>query len=73
MSYLSIQEAKQVEDNAKKENEDEKGPTKAAEAKFVALFAQYPPIEKMDASLSTLGNCEYVRMNYLLNIHSVNV
>lgn len=28
------------------------------EAKVVKLFMQIPPIEKMDATLSTLANCE---------------
>lgn len=31
---------------------------KASEATRVELFAQIPPIEKMDASLSTLAACE---------------
>ena len=31
---------------------------KASEAKEVKLYAQMPPIEKMDASLSTLSACE---------------
>ena len=32
---------------------------KASEAEHVKLFAQIPPIEKMDASLSTLSSCKY--------------
>jgi len=31
---------------------------KAAECKEVKLYQQLPPIEKMDASLSTLTACE---------------
>jgi hypothetical protein len=39
---------------------EEKSQQKAAEAKDVKLHGQFPPIEKMDASLSTLVNCEFV-------------
>jgi hypothetical protein len=38
--------------------QEEKYQQKAAESKEVKLCGQYPPIEKMDASLSTLVNCE---------------
>lgn len=31
---------------------------KLSEAKVVKLYGQIPPIEKMDASLSMLTNCE---------------
>lgn len=31
---------------------------KLSEAKVVTLYGQIPPIEKMDASLSMLTNCE---------------
>ncbi|XP_031561683.1 dynein light chain 1, axonemal-like [Actinia tenebrosa] len=37
--------------------------TKAGEAKEIKLYAQYPPIEKMDASLSTLTNCEKLSLS----------
>jgi dynein light chain 1 len=40
---------------------------KASEAKEIKLYAQYPPVEKMDASLSTLSNCEYELLLYLTN------
>ncbi|XP_070576522.1 dynein axonemal light chain 1-like isoform X2 [Ptychodera flava] len=36
---------------------EEKNECKASEAEHVKLYSQMPPIEKMDASLSTLGNC----------------
>lgn len=36
---------------------EKKTEVKASEAKEIKLYAQYPPIEKMDASLSTLTNC----------------
>ena len=39
---------------------EEKSQQKTAEAKDVKLNGQFPPIEKMDASLSTLVNCEFV-------------
>ncbi len=35
---------------------------KAAEAEEVKLYSQMPPIEKMDASLSTLAACKWVFM-----------
>jgi len=35
---------------------------KASEASEIKLYAQYPPVEKMDASLSTLTACEYVKI-----------
>jgi len=37
---------------AEKTGEDPK------EAKTIKMFMQLPPIEKMDATLSTLANCE---------------
>ncbi|KAF5922879.1 hypothetical protein HPG69_013224 [Diceros bicornis minor] len=37
---------------------EEKTSQKPSEAKEIKLYAQIPPIEKMDASLSTLANCE---------------
>ena len=40
--------------------QEEKTGAKASEATVVKLIAQMPPIEKMDASLSTLSACEYV-------------
>ncbi|XP_060795467.1 dynein axonemal light chain 1-like [Neoarius graeffei] len=36
---------------------------KAADAKEVKLYGQIPPIEKMDASLSTLTNCEKLSLS----------
>uniref|UniRef100_A0A2K6GH92 Dynein axonemal light chain 1 n=1 Tax=Propithecus coquereli TaxID=379532 RepID=A0A2K6GH92_PROCO len=36
---------------------EEKTGQRPSEAKEIKLYAQIPPIEKMDASLSTLGNC----------------
>ncbi|CAH3044464.1 dynein axonemal light chain 1 [Pocillopora verrucosa] len=36
---------------------EQKHEKKASESDEVKLYAQYPPIEKMDASLSTLTNC----------------
>ncbi|KAL3315548.1 Dynein light chain 1, axonemal [Cichlidogyrus casuarinus] len=36
---------------------------KASEAKEVKLYGQYPPIEKIDASLSTLVNCERLALS----------
>merc|ERR1711976_156481 len=42
---------------------EEKEGKKAAEAPHVELYAQYPPIEKMDASLSTLAKCERLSLS----------
>ncbi|KAM4690624.1 acyl-coenzyme A thioesterase 2, mitochondrial-like isoform 2-T2 [Rhinophrynus dorsalis] len=42
---------------------EEKTGQKAADAKEVKLYAQIPPIEKMDASLSTLVNCEKLSLS----------
>ncbi|XP_061597845.1 dynein axonemal light chain 1 isoform X2 [Cololabis saira] len=42
---------------------EEKSGQKAAEATEIKLYAQVPPIEKMDASLSTLGNCEKLSLS----------
>uniref|UniRef100_A0A669C4G0 Dynein axonemal light chain 1 n=1 Tax=Oreochromis niloticus TaxID=8128 RepID=A0A669C4G0_ORENI len=36
---------------------------KLSEAKVVKLYGQIPPIEKMDASLSTLTNCEQLSLS----------
>ena len=41
-----------------KEKDEKNGGIKASESTEIKLYAQYPPIEKMDASLSTLTNCE---------------
>ncbi len=38
--------------------QEEKSGEKVSEAKAIKLYGQVPPIEKMDASLSTLTNCE---------------
>lgn len=40
--------------------QEEKSGEKATEAKDIKLYGQIPPIDKMDASLSTLSNCEWV-------------
>jgi hypothetical protein len=32
----------------------------AEDADFLKLYCQLPPIQKMDAALGTLRNCEYV-------------
>lgn len=37
----------------------------AEEADYIKLYCQMPPISKMDASLNTLKNCEYVECNLL--------
>jgi len=42
---------------------EEKNGQKASEASRVDLYAQLPPIEKMDASLSTLTNCERLSLS----------
>ncbi|XP_076835171.1 dynein axonemal light chain 1 isoform X2 [Brachyhypopomus gauderio] len=42
---------------------EEKSGEKAGEAKEVKLYGQSPPIEKMDASLSTLINCEKLSLS----------
>ncbi|XP_052766046.1 dynein axonemal light chain 1-like [Mya arenaria] len=36
---------------------------KATESKKVLLYGQIPPLEKMDASLSTLINCEHLSLS----------
>eukprot|EP00118_Oscarella_pearsei_P026131 m.309456 g.309456 ORF g.309456 m.309456 type:complete len:194 (+) comp46564_c0_seq1:53-634(+) len=41
----------------------EKKGEKPAESTEIALYAQYPPIERMDASLSTLVNCEKLSLS----------
>ena len=38
--------------------QEDKEKSKASESKAVMLYGQIPPVEKMDASLSTLVNCE---------------
>ncbi|TPP67177.1 Dynein light chain 1 axonemal [Fasciola gigantica] len=43
--------------------QEEKTGLKASEAKEVKLYAQYPPIEKTDASLSTLQACEKLSLS----------
>ncbi|KAF5901741.1 dynein light chain 1, axonemal, partial [Clarias magur] len=42
---------------------EEKSGEKAGDAKEVKLYGQVPPIEKMDASLSTLTNCEKLSLS----------
>ncbi|XP_015763851.1 PREDICTED: dynein light chain 1, axonemal-like isoform X1 [Acropora digitifera] len=42
---------------------EKKHECKASEATEIKLYAQYPPIEKMDASLSTLANCEKLSLS----------
>ncbi|KAK2191940.1 hypothetical protein NP493_42g08059 [Ridgeia piscesae] len=42
---------------------EEKNGMKPSEATRVELFAQIPPIEKMDASLSTLAACERLSLS----------
>ncbi|XP_055361498.1 dynein axonemal light chain 1 isoform X4 [Betta splendens] len=42
---------------------EEKSGEKANEAKAIKLYSQIPPIEKMDASLSTLTNCEKLSLS----------
>ncbi|XP_006632746.2 dynein axonemal light chain 1 isoform X1 [Lepisosteus oculatus] len=42
---------------------EEKAGEKVGEAKAVKLYGQIPPIEKMDASLSTLVNCEKLSLS----------
>ncbi|XP_056151436.1 dynein axonemal light chain 1 [Lampris incognitus] len=42
---------------------EEKAGEKASDAKAVKLYGQIPPIEKMDASLSTLINCERLSLS----------
>ncbi|XP_062863603.1 dynein axonemal light chain 1 [Trichomycterus rosablanca] len=42
---------------------EEKSGEKASESKAVKLYSQVPPIEKMDASLSTLINCEKLSLS----------
>jgi len=45
------------------EKDEKNGGVKASEASEIKLYAQYPPIEKMDASLSTLANCEKLSLS----------
>ncbi|KAM9061958.1 dynein light chain 1, axonemal isoform X2 [Sarcophilus harrisii] len=42
---------------------EEKSGQKPSEAKEVKLYAQIPPVEKMDASLSMLANCEKLSLS----------
>uniref|UniRef100_A0A2K6TGJ1 Dynein axonemal light chain 1 n=1 Tax=Saimiri boliviensis boliviensis TaxID=39432 RepID=A0A2K6TGJ1_SAIBB len=42
---------------------EEKTGQRPSEAKEIKLYAQIPPIEKMDASLSTLANCEKLSLS----------
>ncbi|XP_071079711.1 dynein axonemal light chain 1-like isoform X1 [Haliotis cracherodii] len=42
---------------------EEKTESKASESKEVKLYGQLPPIEKMDASLSTLSCCEKLSLS----------
>merc|ERR1711976_472729 len=42
---------------------EEREGKKAAETTEVGLYAQHPPIEKMDASLSTLAKCEKLSLS----------
>nr|KAF6484065.1 dynein axonemal light chain 1 [Rousettus aegyptiacus] len=42
---------------------EEKTSQKPSEAKEIKLYAQIPPIEKMDASLSMLANCEKLSLS----------
>ncbi|XP_069016977.1 dynein axonemal light chain 1 [Embiotoca jacksoni] len=42
---------------------EEKSGEKASEAKAIKLYGQIPPIEKMDATLSTLSNCEKLSLS----------
>nr|CAH8876130.1 unnamed protein product [Trichobilharzia regenti] len=53
---------------------EEKTGLKASEATEVKLYAQYPPIEKTDASLSTLVKCEKLSLstNCLEKISNLN-
>ncbi len=39
-------------------SQEEKSQQKPSEAKEVLLYGQFPPIDKMDASISTLAACE---------------
>lgn len=45
------------------ENSESKEKVKASDAKAVKLLFQIPPIDKMDASLSTLANCEQLSLS----------
>lgn len=48
--------------------QEEKSGEKAGDAKEVKLYGQIPPIEKMDASLSTLTNCEWVCFSLCVSV-----
>ena len=56
MDLVTIWQEAKMHAEAQEQGEDVK--IKANEAKIVKLIFQIPPIDKMDASLSTLGNCE---------------
>lgn len=43
---------------------EDKTKENAIESKVIELQFQWPPMEKMDATLSTLINCEYVIHTY---------
>lgn len=45
--------------------QEEKNQQKASESKEVLLYGQFPPIDKMDASISTLVACEYEQSTIL--------
>ncbi|XP_038072780.1 dynein light chain 1, axonemal-like [Patiria miniata] len=48
---------------AEKEKQEQGCEVKVSEAKVVKLYFQIPPIEKMDASLSTLTSCEKLSLS----------
>jgi dynein light chain 1 len=54
--------------------QEERTQQKASEAKEVLLYGQFPPIDKMDASISTLVLCEYEKISFyfsfLISIYS---
>uniref|UniRef100_A0A2K5QEK6 Dynein axonemal light chain 1 n=1 Tax=Cebus imitator TaxID=2715852 RepID=A0A2K5QEK6_CEBIM len=52
---------------------EEKTGQRPSEAKEIKLYAQIPPIEKMDASLSTLANCEILSLgrNNIKNLNGL--
>uniref|UniRef100_A0A2I3SIL2 Dynein axonemal light chain 1 n=1 Tax=Pan troglodytes TaxID=9598 RepID=A0A2I3SIL2_PANTR len=52
---------------------EEKTGQRPSEAKEIKLYAQIPPIEKMDASLSMLANCEILSLgrNNIKNLNGL--
>merc|ERR1711976_856972 len=42
---------------------EDRSEEKASEGTRIEIYAQYPPVEKMDASLSTLAKCERLSMS----------